>query len=197
MSIKQISSKIKIFSCPLVSDSQLCFLLLHSAFCSWDYTHHIFIFPSGHILCSEEHARGRLHVRKGEKDSLPFALWGFPLAVQPPGRETSAAPGLSSILTHDFSSTRKWKSLNRPDSLQPRGLYSPWNSPGQNTGVGSLSLLQQIFPTQELNWGLLHCRQILYQLSYWGSHLLFKFSILKRQTISKISGPLLYLTKIS
>ena len=40
--------------------------------------------------------------------------------------------------------------------------YSPWNSPGQNTGVGSLSLLQQIFPTQEFNWGLLHCRQILY-----------------------------------
>ena len=39
---------------------------------------------------------------------------------------------------------------------------------GQNTGVGSLSLLQGIFPTQESNWGLLHCRQILYQLSYGG-----------------------------
>ena len=37
------------------------------------------------------------------------------------------------------------------DSLQPRGLYSPWNSPGQNIGVGSLSLLQGIFPTQGLN----------------------------------------------
>ena len=54
------------------------------------------------------------------------------------------------------------------DSLQPRGLYSPWNSPGQNTGVGSLSLLQWIFPTQESNWGLLHCRQVLYQLSCQG-----------------------------
>ena len=32
--------------------------------------------------------------------------------------------------------------------------------------MGSLSLLQQIFLTQESNWGLLHCRQILYQLSY-------------------------------
>ena len=42
---------------------------------------------------------------------------------------------------------------------------SPWNSPGQNTGVGSLSLLQQIFPTQESNWDLLHCRWILYPLS--------------------------------
>ena len=50
------------------------------------------------------------------------------------------------------------------DSLQPHGLYSPQNSPGQNTGVGSCSLLQGIFPTQRLNPGLLHCRQILYQL---------------------------------
>ena len=37
------------------------------------------------------------------------------------------------------------------DSLRPHGLYNPWNSPDQNTGVGSLSLLQGIFPTQELN----------------------------------------------
>ena len=54
------------------------------------------------------------------------------------------------------------------DSLRPRGLYSTWDSPGQTAGVGSLSLLQQIFLTQELNWGLLHCRRILYQLSYQG-----------------------------
>ena len=53
--------------------------------------------------------------------------------------------------------------------LWPHGLYSPWNSPGQNTGVGSLSLLQGIFPTQGLNPGLLHCRQILYQLRHKGS----------------------------
>ena len=55
------------------------------------------------------------------------------------------------------------------DSLWPHGLYSPWNSLGQNTGVGSLSLLQGIFPTQGWNPGLLHCRQILYQLSHQGS----------------------------
>ena len=55
------------------------------------------------------------------------------------------------------------------DSLWPHGLYSPWNSPGQNTGVGSYSLLQDIFPTQELNPGLPHCRQILSQLSHEGS----------------------------
>ena len=55
------------------------------------------------------------------------------------------------------------------DSLWPHGLYSPWNSSGQNTAVGSLSLLQGIFPTQGSNPGLLHCRQILYQLSHKGS----------------------------
>ena len=55
------------------------------------------------------------------------------------------------------------------DSLQPHGLYSPWNSPGQNTGVGSLSLLQEIFPTQGSNPDLPHYRQILYQLSHMGS----------------------------
>ena len=48
-------------------------------------------------------------------------------------------------------------------------LYSLWNSPGQNAGVGSLSLLQGIFPTQGLNLCLVHCRQILYQLSHKGS----------------------------
>ena len=47
--------------------------------------------------------------------------------------------------------------------------YSPWNSPGQNTGVGSLFLLQGIFPTQGSNPGLPQCRQILYQLSHKGS----------------------------
>ena len=52
------------------------------------------------------------------------------------------------------------------DSLWPTALYSPWSSPGLNTGVGSLSLLQEIFPTQESNWCHLHCRRILYQLNF-------------------------------
>ena len=54
-------------------------------------------------------------------------------------------------------------------SLQPHGLYSPWNCPSQNTGVGSHSLLQAIFPTQGSNPGLLHHRRILYQLSHQGN----------------------------
>ena len=45
----------------------------------------------------------------------------------------------------------------------------PWNSPGQKSGVGNLSLLQGIFPTQGLNPHLPHCRWILYQLSHQGS----------------------------
>ena len=57
------------------------------------------------------------------------------------------------------------------DSANPWAIYSPCNSPGHNTGVGSFSLLQEIFPTQGSNPGLLHCRQILYQLSHKGSPL--------------------------
>ena len=57
-------------------------------------------------------------------------------------------------------------------SLQPHGLYSPWTSLGQNTRVGSLSLLQGIYPAQGLNPGLPHCRRILYQLSHQLSLLL-------------------------
>ena len=61
--------------------------------------------------------------------------------------------------------------LAMPDSLRPHGLHSPWSSPGQNTGVGNLSLLQVVFPTQGLNPGLRHGRRILYQLSHKGSPL--------------------------
>ena len=55
------------------------------------------------------------------------------------------------------------------DSLWSHGLYCPWNSSGQNTGVGSFSLLHGIFPTQGLSPGFPRCRQILYQLSHQGS----------------------------
>ena len=53
-----------------------------------------------------------------------------------------------------------------PTLCDPMDYTAHWNSLGQNTGVGSLSLLQGIFPIQGLNTGLLHCRQILYQLSH-------------------------------
>ena len=61
------------------------------------------------------------------------------------------------------------------NSLWPHGLYSPWNFPGQNTGVSSLCLLQGIFPTQGSNPGLPRCRWILYQLSHKGSPRILKW----------------------
>ena len=71
-----------------------------------------------------------------------------------------------------FSNTNEWVSESRSvvsDSLWPHGLYSSWNSPGQNTGEGSHYLLQGIFPNQGWNSGLSHCRRILYQLSLKGT----------------------------
>ena len=65
----------------------------------------------------------------------------------------------------------KWKLLSHVQLSSSPWLYSPWNSPGQNTGAGSLSLLQGIFPTQGSNPDLPHCRQILCQLSHKGNPL--------------------------
>ena len=51
----------------------------------------------------------------------------------------------------------------------PTRLLCLWDSPGKNTGVGCLALLQGIFPTQGSNLGLMHGRWILHQLSHQGS----------------------------
>ena len=72
-----------------------------------------------------------------------------------------------------MSSSRKVKVKVMLDSLWPHELYSTWNSAGQNTGEGSLSLLQGIFPNQGTNPGFPHSRQILYQLSHkWSPRIL-------------------------
>ena len=81
-----------------------------------------------------------------------------------------------SNMSFSIASTLKVKVLShsvvsdslRPHGLQPARPLCPWNSPGKNTGLGRLSLLQ-IFPTQGLKLGLLHCKLILYHLSYHGS----------------------------
>ena len=98
---------------------------------------------------------------------------------QPPGKSEYFHPfcSLVSLLALSLSSSSMCLSITSEseihsimsNSLWPHGLQSPWNSPGQNTGVGSLSLLLGIF--QGLNPGLLHCRQILYQLSHKGNPL--------------------------
>ena len=80
--------------------------------------------------------------------------------------------GIKTLLLHLKDKSEKIESESRlvmSNSLWPHRLYRPWSSLGQNTVVGSLSLLQGIFPTQGSNPGLLHCRQILYQLSHRGS----------------------------
>ena len=68
---------------------------------------------------------------------------------------------------HTLHGRKVWSVVS--DSLGPHGLYSPWNSPGRNTRLGSLCLLQGIFPIWGSNPGLWHCRWILYQLSHKGS----------------------------
>ena len=99
--------------------------------------------------------------------------WGYlPSGKHPPWKEPGkqllvvAGMMMTGLCVHESESESCSVMFN---SLWPQGLYSPWNSLGQNTGVGSLSLLQGIFPAQESNWSLLRCRQILYQLSYQGS----------------------------
>ena len=94
----------------------------------------------------------------GQADSLPLSHQGSPLFAVAQHLQIG-------------SRGRKVKSENESrsvmsNSLWPHGLYSPWNSLGQNTGAGSHSLLQGIFPTQGSNPGLPHCRWILYQLSH-------------------------------
>ena len=76
------------------------------------------------------------------------------------------------------------------DSLRLHELYGPWNSPGQNTGVGSLSLLQGIFPTQGWKPGLPHCRQILYQLSHKGSQYVFQCCVTDDSRLSTLEPSL-------
>ena len=61
------------------------------------------------------------------------------------------------------------------DSLWPHGLYSSWNSPGQNSGVGNVSLFQGIFQTQGSNPDIPNCRQSLYQLSHKGNPRILKW----------------------
>ena len=63
--------------------------------------------------------------------------------------------------------------MSNSDSMNgsPPGSSVHGDCPGKNTGMGCHSLLQRMFPTHGLNPGLLHCRQMLYQLSYEGSHI--------------------------
>ena len=92
-------------------------------------------------------------------------LHGWLLAIYLSASLSQGTPLTNPSKSTTFTIWSKSRSV-MSDCLQPHGLYSSWNSPGQNTRVGSLSLLQGIFPTQGSNPGLPHCRRILYQLSH-------------------------------
>ena len=99
-------------------------------------------------------------------------------------------------LSLGFSRQEYWSGLSCPPpgdfpnpGIEPRSptLQAdslPTEPPGKpkNTGVGSLSLLQGLFLTQESNWGILHCRKIFYQLSYQGSPV-FYFSLINTYVV--------------
>ena len=74
---------------------------------------------------------------------------------------------LTKFLLSEF--TQSCLTLCDPMNCRPTRLLHPWDFPGKSTGVGCHFLLQGIFPTQELNPGLRHCRQMLYPLSHQGS----------------------------
>ena len=100
--------------------------------------------------------------RKEYWGGLPFP----PLGELPHAGIEPVSPALAERF---FTTSTTWEAQWKWKSFSHVQLFciphSPWNYPGQNTGVGSLSLLQGIFPTLGSNPGLPHCRQIVYQLS--------------------------------
>ena len=90
-------------------------------------------------------------------------------------------------LSVEFSRLEYWTANPgiepRSPTLQADSLPAEPQRKPKNTGVGSLYLLQQIFLTQESNWGLLHCRQIPYHLSYQGSLHIYVENILDNHII--------------
>ena len=102
------------------------------------------------------------------EDTTPHGLCSHPkLSESNPGFLKMSVPPMAKA---GWGNAPGFRRLQRPDKVNvtqwPRNRG---NSPGKNTGEGSHSLLQGIFPTQELNPCLLHCRQILYHLSHQGS----------------------------
>ena len=133
--------------------------------------------------CPFHHVRTQREVCNLEEGPPPHADTSS-LDFQPPAceEEISNLYRLPSLWDFSYSSPSRLRQKCAvsvmSDSLQPHGLCNPmeparllcpWDSPGKNTAVYCHFLLQGIFPTQGSNQGLLHCRQILYCLSHWGS----------------------------
>ena len=104
------------------------------------------------------------------KNEMNVCLWFYFIASQKKAPYSKALVYFSTYQPWGGEKSESESHSVVSNSLPSHRLYSPRNSPGQNTGVGSLSLLQGIFPTQGLNPGLPHCRWILYQLSHREAH---------------------------
>ena len=109
---------------------------------------YVFLPLHSHLSCISQDVFGACEMHGKRKGCPVYMIWG---TLERPPEWQSASHSVVS------------------DCLQPHRLYSPWNSPGRNSGVGNHSLLQGILWTQGSNPGLPHCRQILYQLSHQGS----------------------------
>ena len=107
---------------------------------------------------------------QGGRKTVPL-LVAFVIFIRKNGLQTvkkrSEMVNVSESVSRSVMSDFLW-----PCGQYPARLLCPWDFPDENTGVGSHSLLQGIFPTQESNLGPLHCRQILYCLSCQGSPLI-------------------------
>ena len=125
-----------------------------------------------YLLPSSDHGLNCKEACCSEKEKIEMSFFSFPFLGQKKIKRTVSRP------EHSWSEVKVAQSCltlcNPMDYMRERererereNIYI--YSAEQNTGMGSLSLLQQIFPTQEVNRGLLHCRWILYQLSYQGS----------------------------
>ena len=142
------------------------------------------------MLCAQSLSCIRLLWLHGLQPARLLCPWGFsrqeywselscppPGDLPDPGIKPASLPSLP-LAGRLFTTSTTWEAQIHvsdsgshsvvSNSLWPRGLYSLWNSPGQNTGMGSLFFLQGIFPTQGSNPDCPHCRQILYQLSHKG-----------------------------
>ena len=135
--------------------------------------------------CRWEECRGFLDGREGSGEQSSREYWWMCVLSQSV-MSHSAAHGLYPVRLFcpwGFSRQEYWSGLPysppgdlpnpeikpRSPTLQVDSLPSEPPGKPKNNGVGSLSLLQANFLTQKLNQGLLHCRQIPYQLSYPGS----------------------------
>ena len=121
------------------------------------------------INCYWEHLCVRDYDRHFHRVLCYFLLYYFTSFVSSENSVTRWSWAWTLVSDHLSSNPRSTVSWYQFPHQENNSLLCPWNSPVKNTGLGCHFLLRGIFPTQRLNLGLLHCRQILYHLSHQGS----------------------------